>query len=102
VWREHIVRAYQLGLADSGAWLIGPDIPPVYGDHLEAWQLISQKTKTGQPTASWRKVRQDDHYMDAEKYCAALHDIIGESLRPREVASTVRYGRVGSAFSRDE
>jgi len=98
VWREHVIRSYQLGLADTGAWLIGPDIPPEYGDHLEAWQIISQKTKSGAPRAAWRQVRQADHYMDCEKYCAALHDIVGETIR---VASTVqprRYGRIGTAF----
>ena len=83
-YRQQILLAYKKSLADPGAFLIGPGLPRMYGDHLESWQIHQYKMRSGQTAQKWIGSR-EDHFLDCECYIFALKDITGSQAARRIV-----------------
>lgn len=103
-YRDVVHRAYLATMSEPHAWLAAPDTPREYAQHMESWETVVRKTRTGGVIRRTIQRHAADHFLDCEIYCAAIYDIWREVLEhyeeptPGVRSAGPRYGVVGRAF----
>lgn len=80
-YREVVISNYNQEVNKPFSLLVTSEIPDEYYEHLESWK--QDKTKTGIKWARDNSKRED--WLDAECYCAALHDIHKQKIQTQEI-----------------